>query len=46
MVVGARRAGVSIQKLLIYWDFHAQLSPGFTDNVVYIFFIYKKGNIQ
>ncbi len=29
MVVGARRAG---QKLLIYWDFHAQTSLGFTEN--------------
>ncbi len=27
MVVGARRA-----KLLIYWDFHAQPSLGFTEN--------------
>lgn len=26
MVVGAR------EKLLIYWDFHEQLSPGFTEN--------------
>ena len=31
MVVGARRAGLSI-KLLIYWDFHAQPSLGFTEN--------------
>ncbi len=32
MVVGARRAGLSIQKLLIYWNFHAQQSLGFTEN--------------
>uniref|UniRef100_A0AAR2K822 Zgc:165423 n=1 Tax=Pygocentrus nattereri TaxID=42514 RepID=A0AAR2K822_PYGNA len=30
MVVGARRV---FQKLLIYWDFHAQPSLGFTENV-------------
>ncbi len=28
MVVG----GLSISKLLIYWDFHAQPSLGFTEN--------------
>ncbi len=32
MVVGARRSGLSIQKLLIYWNFHAQQSLGFTEN--------------
>ncbi len=32
MVVGARRADLSISKLLIYWDFHAQPSLGFTEN--------------
>jgi len=33
MVVGARRTGLSIFfKLLIYWDFHAQPSLGFTEN--------------
>ncbi len=32
MVVGARRAGLSISKLLIFWDFHAQPSLGFTEN--------------
>ncbi len=32
MVVGARRAGLSIKKLLIYWDFHTQPSLGFTEN--------------
>ncbi len=31
-VVSARRAGLSISKLLIYWDFHAQPSLGFTEN--------------
>ncbi len=30
--VGARRAGLSIQKMLIYWDFHAQPSLGFIEN--------------
>ncbi len=30
MVVGARRAG--LKKLLIYWDFNAQSSLGFTEN--------------
>ena len=30
MFVGARRAG--LQKLLIYWDFHAEPSLGFTEN--------------
>ncbi len=35
MVVGARRAGLHysvFQKLLIYWDFNAQPSLGFTEN--------------
>ncbi len=32
MVVGARRAGLSISKLLIYWDFHTQPSLGITEN--------------
>ncbi len=32
MVVGARRADLSISKLLIYLDFHAQPSLGFTEN--------------
>jgi len=33
MVVGARRAGLSIsENLLIYWDFHAQPSLEFTEN--------------
>ncbi len=32
MVVGARRADLSISKLLIYWDFHTQPSLVFTDN--------------
>ncbi len=33
MDVGARRAGLSISKvLLIYWDFQAQPSLGFTEN--------------
>ncbi len=32
MVVGARRTGLSISKLLIYWNFHAQPSLGFTEN--------------
>ncbi len=32
MVVGARQAGLIFQKLLIYWDFHAQPSLGFTEN--------------
>ncbi len=32
MVVGARGAGLSISKLLIYWDFHTQPSLGFTEN--------------
>ncbi len=32
MVVGVRRASLSIQKLLIYWNFHAQQSLGFTEN--------------
>ncbi len=32
MVVGARRAGLSISKTVIYWDFHAQPSLGFTEN--------------
>ncbi len=32
MVVGARQAGLNFQKLLIYWDFHAQPSLGFTEN--------------
>ena len=32
MVVGTRRAGLSISKLLIYWDFHTQPSLGFTEN--------------
>ncbi len=31
-VVSARQAGLSISKLLIYWDFHAQPSLGFTEN--------------
>uniref|UniRef100_A0A9J8B9K2 Uncharacterized protein n=1 Tax=Cyprinus carpio carpio TaxID=630221 RepID=A0A9J8B9K2_CYPCA len=33
MVVGARRAGLSVSKLLIYWDFHAQPSLGFTEKI-------------
>ncbi len=32
MVVGARRAGLSISKLLIYWDFSTKPSLGFTEN--------------
>ncbi len=32
MVVGVRRSGLSISKLLIYWDFHTQPSLGFTEN--------------
>ncbi len=33
MIFGVRRAGLSIKKkLLIYWDFHAQSSLGFTEN--------------
>ncbi len=33
IVVGAKQAGLSIKKkLLIYWDFHAQPSLGFTEN--------------
>ncbi len=32
MVVGARRADLSISQLLIYWDFHTQPSLGFTEN--------------
>ncbi len=32
MVVGARRLVWVFQKLLIYWDFHAQPSLGFTEN--------------
>ncbi len=40
MVVGARQAGLSISKLLIYWDFHAQPSLGFTENGL------KRENIQ
>ncbi len=32
MIVGARRAGLSILKKLIYWDFHAPPSVGFTEN--------------
>ncbi len=32
MVVGVRRAGLSISKPLIYWDFHAQPCLGFTEN--------------
>ncbi len=31
MVVGARQAGL-FQKLLFYWDFHAQPYLGFTEN--------------
>ncbi len=31
MVVGARRLVWEFQKLLIYWDFHAQPSLGFTE---------------
>ncbi len=32
-IYSARRAGLSIfLKLLIYWDFHAQTSLGFTEN--------------
>ncbi len=31
-VVSARQAGLGISKLLIYWDFHAQPSLGFTEN--------------
>ncbi len=40
MVVGARRDVGVFQKLLIYWDFHAQPSLGFTENGL------KKENIQ
>ncbi len=32
MVVGARGLVWVFQKLLIYWDFHAQPSLGFTEN--------------
>ncbi len=32
MVVGARRAGLAFQKLLICWDFSTQPSLGFTEN--------------
>ncbi len=32
MVVDARRAGLSISKMLIYWDFYAQPSLVFTGN--------------
>ncbi len=32
MVVGARRAGLSVSKTGIYWNFHAQPSLGFTEN--------------
>ncbi len=32
MVVGARRLVWVFQKLLIYWDFNAQPSLGFTEN--------------
>ncbi len=40
MVVGARRDVGVFQKLLIYWDFHAQPSLGFTENGL------KRENIQ
>ncbi len=32
MVVRVRRAGLSISKLLIYWDYYAQPSLGFPEN--------------
>ena len=32
IVVGARRLMRVFQKLLTYWDFHAQPSLGFTEN--------------
>ncbi len=32
MVVGARRADLSISQTAIYWDFHTQPSLGFTEN--------------
>ena len=32
IVVGAKRAGLSISELLIYWDFHTQPALGFPEN--------------